>query len=59
MAETILKGALETELHALHFYQELLKTTTDPSLTKVYKPLAAFEEEHVRLIETRLKEFQS
>jgi rubrerythrin len=58
MAKDILQAALTTELKARRFYAEVLEWTSDPELLKVYKPLAAFEEEHVRVIKARLKQFQ-
>ncbi len=54
------KQALETGLHAeeaaREFYRRELSHTADPDLQKMYRELAEFEEDHVRLLKDKLAE---
>ena len=54
------KQALETGLHAeeaaREFYRQELSRTADPDLEKMYRDLAEFEEDHVRLLKGKLAE---
>ena len=59
MEKVILKAALKVELHAREFYKDALNQTTYQALRSVYEPLAAFEEEHVNIIQNRLKMLDS
>ncbi|MBI4412451.1 MAG: ferritin family protein [Deltaproteobacteria bacterium] len=54
MAHNILWAALRTELKAREFYERLTEQTKDKALLKVYKMLAAFEEDHVQALQNRL-----
>ena len=55
MAKSILETALHNEEVAMKFYINVLASTHDPKLRAVYKPLAEFEADHVRLLEEKLE----
>ena len=57
-AQQIYAAALQSERAARDFYRQALDSTDDPRLLEVYRNLAAFEDEHVQILEETLVSLQ-